>query len=194
MPVEHDDPEKARPDQPVDHSARAAAGPEDHCLTRHLLPPHELVERRREPRDVRVVAHEPPALAGECVHRAGRLRLFGQPVDHRHDPFLVRDRDIDSEEVVAADLPDGIRERDRGAIPQLVLRVDALRVEGGLLHRPRQGVGDGVADENDPLAHDRILSRSSKKVGYETETLAASPMVVWPPAMRPAMANVSASR
>ena len=102
--VEDDDAQEAGADQAVDDGPRAAAGPEHDRLARHLLAPDELVQRGLEARHVRVVADEPPALAGERVDRAGGLRLLGQPVDERHDPLLVRDRDVHPEEVVAADL------------------------------------------------------------------------------------------
>ena len=141
--------------------------------------PTSLSSATLKPGHVRVVPDEPAALARERVDRAGRLGLLGQLVDHRHDPLLVRDRDVRAEEVVAADLRDRVREGDRRAIPELVPGVDARGVEGGLLHRAGQRVRDGVADEDDPLAHDRILSRSAKKVGYEIETQSASRMVVF---------------
>ena len=92
-------------------------------------------------------------------------RLLGQPVDHRHDPLLVRDRDVGAEEVVAAELGDRVGQGDRGAVPQLVARVDAELVERGLLHRARQRVGHRMADEDDALGHARTLSRSAKKPG-----------------------------
>ena len=163
--VEHDDPLEALADEAVDDGPGAAAGAEHDRLARHLLPADELVERDLEARHVGVVADEPLALARDRVDRAGRLRLLGQPVDHRHDPLLVRDRDVGAEEVVAAQLGDRVGERDRGAVPQLVARVDAELVEGGLLHRAGQRVGHRVADEDDALRHARTLSRSAKKPG-----------------------------
>ena len=134
-------------------------------MARHLLAPDELVERDLEARDVRVVADEPLALAGERVHGAGERRLLGEAVDHRHDPLLVRDRDVGAEEVVAAQLDDGVAEGDRGAIPQLVLRVDAELIEGRLLHRAGQRMGHRMADEDDAFRHARTPSRSLKKPG-----------------------------
>ena len=76
----------------------------------------------------------------------------------------------------------------------LVLHVQAGRVEGGLLHGGRHRMGDGVADEDDSLAHARTLSRSEKNVGYETAALAEPWMAVVPEATRPATANVMTRR
>ena len=165
--IEDDDTLEPRADEPVDHGARAAARAEQDGLARHLLAADELVERRRKPGHVGVVPDEPLPFARERVDGAGDLRLLRQLVDQRDDPLLVRDRDVHAEEVVAADLCDGVREGDRGPVPQLIPGIDAQLVEGSLLHRPGQRVRHGVADEDDPLAHDRILSRSAKKPGYE---------------------------
>ena len=63
------------------------------------------------------------------------MRLLGQPIDEGDRLLLVRDRDVGAQEFVAPNLRDGIRELLWGAIPQLVLRVDAQTVEGGLVHR-----------------------------------------------------------
>src|SRR6185295_17059779 len=144
--------------------------------------------------DVGVVADEPLALAGDRVDRPGGLGLLGQLVDERHDPLLVGDRDVRPQEVVAADLGDRVGQDDRGAIPELVGRVDPLVVERSLLHRPRQGVGDRMADEYDALGHDATLPRSSKKPGYEIAALAGRSTVVRSAATRPAMAKVIARR
>ena len=165
VPVEHDDPLEALADQAVHHGPATTAGAQHHGLAGHLLAADELVERDLEPGHVRVVADEPLALAGERVDGAGERRLLREAVDHRHDPLLVRDRDVGAEEVVAAQLHDGVGELDRGAIPQLVLRVDAELVEGGLLHRTRQRMGHRMADEDDAFRHARTPSRSLKKPG-----------------------------
>ena len=114
-------------DQPVDDRPRAAAGPEDDRLARHLLLADELVEGDLEARHVRVVADEPLAFPGDRVDRAGRVRLLGQAVDHRDDPLLVRDRDVRAQEVVAAQLGDRVGELDRRPVPELVRGVDAER-------------------------------------------------------------------
>ena len=163
--VEHDDPLEALGDEAVDDGPGAAAGAEDDRLARHLLLADEPVEGDLEARHVRVVADQPLALAGDRVDRAGRVRLVGQAVDHRHDPLLVRDRDVGAEEVVGPQLGDRVGQLHRAAIPQLVAGVDAGRVERGLLHRARQRMGDGVSDEDHALGHARTLSRSSKKPG-----------------------------
>jgi hypothetical protein len=143
----------------------AAARAQHHGLAGHLLATDELVEGDLEPGHVRVVPDEPLALAGERVDGARERRLLRQAVDHRHYPLLVGDRDVGAEEVVAAQLHDGVAELDRGAIPQLVLRVDPELVEGGLLHRPRQRMGHRMADEDDAFRHDRTPSRSLRKPG-----------------------------
>jgi len=119
------------------------------------------------------VADKPLALAGERVDRAGRDGILGRAIDERDDPLLVRDCQVCPKEVVAADLLDRACQLHRRAIPELVGRVDPRRVQGGLLHRPGEGMGDRMADEHDPLAHDRILSSSSKKRGSEMATLDA---------------------
>jgi len=171
--VEDDDPHEAGPDQPMDDRPRAAAGPEDDRLARHLLATDELVERGTEARHVGVVADEPPAFTRDRIDGAGRERVLGRAVDERDDTLLVRNRHVRPEEVVAADLVDGVGELHGRPVPELVLRVESRRVERGLLHGAGERVGDGVADEHDPLAHDRILSSSSKKRGSEIAALAA---------------------
>ena len=95
----------------------------------------------------------------------GGMPFLGQAVDHRHDPFLVRDRDVGAEEVVAAQLADGVGQLDRRPVPQLVGRIDAELVEGGLLHRPGQRMGYRMPDEDDALRHAPILSSSPKNPG-----------------------------
>jgi hypothetical protein len=163
--VEHDHPLEALGDEAVDDRPGATARAEHDRLARHLLLADQLVERDPEAGHVGVVADESLALAGDGVDRSRRVALLGQPVDHRHHPLLVRDRDVGAEEVVRAQLADGVGQLDRGAIPQLVTGVDAERVEGGLLHRPRQRMGDGVPDQDHALRHARTPSRSSKNPG-----------------------------
>ena len=70
----------------------------------------------------------------------------------------------------------------------------AALVEGGLEHRPGEGMSHGVTDEDDALAHACNLSSSSKKPGYEITALPGREMTVRPAAMRPAIAKVIASR
>ena len=101
VPVEDDDPLEALRDQAVDDGPRAAAGPQDDRLSRHLLLPDEAVERDLEARHVGVVADEPLALARDRVDRAGGMAFLRQAIHHRHDPLLVRDRDVGAEELVA---------------------------------------------------------------------------------------------
>ena len=163
--VEHDDPLEALGDEPVDDGPGAAPGTQHDRLAGHLLLAHEPVEGDLEAGHVGVVPDQPLALAGDGVDRARGVRLLGQAVDQRHDPLLVRDRDVGAQEVVGPQLGDGVGQRHRAAIPQLVARVDAGRVEGGLLHRAGQRMGDGVSDEDHALGHARTLSRSSKKPG-----------------------------
>ena len=105
--VEHDDPLEAFGDEAVDDRPGAAAGTQHHRLARHLLLADEPVEGDLEAGHVRVVADQALALAGDGVDRARDMGLVGQPVDHRDDPLLVRDRDVGAEEVVAPDLLDG---------------------------------------------------------------------------------------
>ena len=152
-------------DQAIDDRARAAAGTEDDRLARHLLLADELVERDLEPGHVGVVPDESLALLGDRVDRAGRVTLLGQAVDHRGDLLLVRDGHVRAEEVVAAELADRIGQRHRRAIPELIGGVDPALVEGGLLHRARQGVGHRMADEDHALGHARTPSSSLKKPG-----------------------------
>ena len=104
--VEHDDPLEALGDQAVDDRPGAAAGAEHHRLARHLLLADQPVERDLEAGHVGVVADQPLALAGDRVDRAGRVGLLGQPVDHRDDPLLVRDRHVGAQELVVAQLGD----------------------------------------------------------------------------------------
>ena len=118
-----------------------------------------------KPGHVRVVADEPLALAGDRVDGAGDLGLLGQAVDERDHPLLVGDRDVRAEEVVAADLGDRVGQGDRRPVPELVGGVDALVVERGLLHRARQRVGDGMADEDDALGHDANPSEVVEEAG-----------------------------
>ena len=153
-------------DQAVDDGPRAAAGPEHDRRARGIFClPTSLSSATVKPgTSVLWPTSRLPSLR-DRVDRAGRVGLLGQPVDERHDPLLVRDRDVRAEEVVAAQLGDRVRQADRRPVPQLVRRVDALVVERGLLHRARQRVGDGMADEDDALRHARTLSRSSKKPG-----------------------------
>ena len=80
------------------------------------------------------------------------------------------------------------------AVPELVARIHPEVVEGGLLHRPGQRVGDRMADEDDALRHARTPSSSRKKPGYETAADPGRRTTVSPSAMRPATANVIASR
>ena len=96
--------------------------------------------QREEPR----VEHPPPADG-----RRGKAERDEPGDDPRH----------------VAELRDGIGELDRGAVPELVGRVDAERVEGRLLHGAGQGVRDRMADEDDALGHARTSWRSSKKPG-----------------------------
>ncbi len=165
VPVEHDDPLEAFGDETVDDGPGAATGAEHDRLARHLLLADEPVQRDPEAGDIRVVTDETLALARDRVDRAGGLGVVVEPVDHRHDPLLVRDRDVGAQELVRPQLGDGVRELDRGAIPGLVAGVDAERIEGGLVHGARERMGHGVADQNDALGHARTLSRSSKKPG-----------------------------
>jgi hypothetical protein len=51
-----------------------------------------------------------------------------------------------------------------------------------------------VADQDDTLGHARSLSISVKKLGYETAALSERSIDVEPDAIRPATANVIASR
>ena len=192
--VEDHDPREAFPDEAVDDGPGAAAGPQHHRLAGHLGAPDELVERSGKPRHIGVVADQAATLAGDGVDRSRDLGLFRQAVDHGHDPFLVGDRDVRPQDVVRSQLRNGLGQDDRRPIPELVAGIDALGVEGGLLHRARQRMRDGVADEDDPFGHDRILSSSAKKPGYEMSALAGRPTVVRPVAMRPAMAKVIARR
>jgi hypothetical protein len=192
--VEHDDPLEALGDQAVDDRSCAAAGAEDDGVPRHLLFADEAVERDTEPGHIRVVADEAPALARDRIDGTGHVSLVGLSIDERDDSLLVRDRDVGSKEVVGTQLRDRVRQADRRAIPQLVGRVDPLVVERRLLHRPGQRMGDGMADEDDPLRHARTFSRSLKKPGYEIEALVGWSTVVSPRARRPATANVIASR
>src|SRR4029077_9449946 len=104
------------------------------------------------------------------------------------------DGDLGAQEVRAADLVDDAGQLGHGHVEQLVARVDAALVEGGLEHRPGQGMGHRVADEDDALAHACNLSSSSKKPGYEMAALSGREMTVRPEAMRPAMAKVMARR
>ena len=90
----------------------------------------------------------------------------------RHDPLLVRDGHVAPEEVVAAELADRLGQRHRRPVPELVGGVDPQLVEGGLLHRARQGVGHRMADEDHALGHARTPSSSLKKPGYEIDALA----------------------
>ncbi len=163
--VEHDDALEALADEAVHHGPAPTARPQDHRHARHLLPPDEPVERDLEARHVGVVADEPLALARERVHGARVRRLLGEAIDHGHDPFLVRDRDVGAEEVVAADLDDRVAQGDRGAIPRLVASVDAELIERRLLHRAGQRVSHRMTDEDDALGHARTPSRSLKKPG-----------------------------
>ena len=165
VPIEDDDAQEAGRDEAVHDRPRAAAGAEHDRRARHLLTSDQLVERDLERRHVGVVADQPPALARDRVDGTGRLGVLGQPVDHRHHPLLVRDGHVGAQEVVAAHGLDDIGELGHGHVEQLVSRVDAGRVERGLLHRGRERMGDRVADEDEALAHARILSRSRKKVG-----------------------------
>ena len=117
VPVEHDDPLEALGDEAVDDRPGAAAGAEHDGLAGHLLLADELVERDLEPGHVGVVPDEALALARDRVDRAGRVGLLGQAVDHGHDPLLVRDRDVRAEEVVGAQLGDGVGQRRSGRGP-----------------------------------------------------------------------------
>ena len=74
--------------------------------------------------------------------------------------------------VIAAQLGNRVGELDRLAIPELVLRVDAELVEGGLLHRPRERVGD----------HPRLLGRPARVAG---QRLAQHPLRERPPRLAP---------
>ena len=192
--VEDDDPLEALGDQAVDDGTCPAAGPEDDREARHLLLADELVEGDAEARHVGVVADEPLAFLRDRVDGARDVGVLGQPIDERDHPLLVGDRDVRAEEVVAPQLVDRVGEADRRPVPELVRRVDALVVEGGLLHRARQRMGDRMADEDDALRHAPTLSSSAKKPGYEIAALPGRRTLVSPLATRPAIANVIASR
>jgi hypothetical protein len=192
--VEDDDPLEALADEGRDHGSRRAAGAEHHSLAGHLLLADDLVQGDLEAGHVGVVADELLAVARDHVHRAGGLSIVGQPVHHRHDVFLVRNGHVRPEEFVASKLGDRFRKVDLPAVPQLVPGVDFERVEGSLLHGGREGMGDRVADEDDSVGHACSLSSSVKKLGYETAALSARSIEVEPEAMRPATANVIASR
>ena len=163
--VEDDDPLEALGDEAVDDGARAAAGAEDHRVARHLLRPTSLSSATLKPADVGVVADELLAFLGDRIDRARRVGLLGQPIHQRDDPLLVRDRDVRAQELVGPQLGDRVRELDRTPVPQLVAGVDPELVEGGLLHRARERVGDGMADQDDPPGHARTRSRSAKNPG-----------------------------
>ncbi len=163
--VEDDDAQEATRDEAVDDRPRAAPGPQHDRRAWHLLAPDQLVESDLEGRHVGVVADQPAALAGDGVDRARRLRVLGQAVDHGHHPLLVRDGHVGAQVVVAPQPLDRFGQLGHGHIEQLIASVDAGRVEGGLLHGSGERVGDRVSDEDEALAHARILSRSRKKAG-----------------------------
>ena len=119
---------------------------------------------------------------------------FGESVDERDDVLLVGDGYVRPEEIVASKLRDRVRKVDPSAVPKLVPGVDPERVEGSLLHRAGEGVGDRMTDQDDTVGHARSLSSSEKKQGYETAALPARSIEVEPDAMRPATAKVIASR
>ena len=122
------------------------------------------------------------------------MGFFGESLYQGDHSFLVRDRDVGAQEVVGAQLGDRTGQIDGRAIPQLVPRVDAEMIERRLLHRPGQRMGDRVADEDDPLRHARTPSSCWKKPGYEIAADAGRRTMVSPSAIRPAIANVIASR
>ena len=185
---------KPSADQRRDDRAGGAAGAENHGLAGHLLLADDLVEGGLEAGHVGVVADELLAVARDHVDCAGRLGIFGQAVDERDDVLLVGDGHVRSEEIVAPKLCDRVCEVDLPAVPQLVAGIDPEGVEGSLLHRAREGMGDRVADQDDSVGHARSLSSSVKKLGYETAALSARSIQVEPDAMRPATAKVMASR
>jgi hypothetical protein len=165
MAIEDDHALEAFADQAVHDRACAAAGSQEHGRAGHLLAAHEAVERDPEGGHVGVVADQAATLAGDGVDRARGVRLLGDAIHERHGPFLVRDRHVGAQVLLGAETLDGRRELERGDVQQLVAGVDALRIEGRLVHRRRGRVVDGMADEDDSLRHARTLSRSSKNAG-----------------------------
>ena len=163
--VEHDDPLEALADQSEDDRPRAAARAQHDGLLRHLLASDErsnatlnpatsvLWPMRRLPS--RVIVLTAPVDDASSVSRStiGTTRSLCGIVT------LAPRKSSDRE------LSDSLGELDRGAIPQLVPGVDPELVEGGLLHRAGQRMGDRMADEDDALRHARTPSRSAKKPG-----------------------------
>ena len=70
-------------------------------------------------------------------------------VDERHDPLLVGDRDVGTQEVVGAQLSDRLGQLRRGAIPELIDGVNAQVVD-----RPLHGRAD-VEDQRAVVGHPR---------------------------------------
>src|SRR6266536_2564401 len=192
--VEHDDALEPLGDEAEHDRPGAAAGAEDHGPARHLLPADEVVKAGPEARHVGVVPDEALALLGDRVHGAGRVGLLSHPVDERHDPLLVRDRDLGAQVVGPSQPLDRAGQLGHRHVEQLVARVDASRIEGGLQHRPGQGVGHRMPDQHDAPAHTLTRSSSSKKPGYEIVALSGRRTTVSPRAMRPPTANAIARR
>ncbi len=149
----------------VHHGSSRPAGTQDDGVARHLLPADELVQGDLEAGHVGVVADELLALPRDDVDRARCLSVLGQAVHQGDDVLLVGDCHVGAQEVVATKFCDRLGEIDLAPVPQLVAGVDPKRVEGSLLHRSREGVGDRVADQDDSVGHARSLSNSLKKPG-----------------------------
>ena len=70
-----------------------------------------------------------------------------------HDGLLVGDRDVRAERVGLAQPFDQRGQRVGRGVPGFVARVEAERVEGGLLKAGRDAVRDGASDHADAGAH-----------------------------------------
>ena len=62
------------------------------------------------------------------------MGILGEPVHERNDSLLVGNRDVRPEKVVAPKLRHGLDQGERCPIPELIGGIDALVVEGSLLH------------------------------------------------------------
>ena len=144
----------------IDHRPRAPPAPRTTAWRGIFCRPTTLSSAVLKPATSVLWPIELPAVARDDVDRAGRLGVFGQPVHHRDDVFLVGNGHVRAEEVVAAELGDRLGKVDLSPIPQLVPGVDLQGVESSLLHRTREGMGDRVADQDDSIGHARSLSSS----------------------------------
>ncbi len=86
-----------------------------------------------------------PALEADGIDRAPALGGFVQDIHHIHGQQLVRDGEVEADEVHRLCALDGRAEIIRVHLERQVAPVKSERSDAGILHRGRRGMFDGMA-------------------------------------------------